>query len=68
MRTISFVLMALGAAVAAEGVAPAEAGVRSEIADVAISVGEMRSAAAIERRRETCWRTNRATGQKFRIC
>jgi len=21
-----------------------------------------------ERRRETCWRTNRQTGQKFRIC
>lgn len=26
------------------------------------------AAGVVERRRETCWRTNRATGQKFRIC
>ena len=33
-----------------------------------LTAGSTGEGAIIERRRETCWRTNRATKQRFRIC
>lgn len=32
------------------------------------TVSDTRATAPVVEKRETCWRTNRSTGQRFRIC
>lgn len=67
MKT-ALVAIALGLVGLAASITPGEAQTRLGLVGASWEVGNAASASTVERRRSTCWRTNRATGQKFRIC
>jgi hypothetical protein len=43
-------------------------GPTAQAASEQAAVSDIRSSAPVVEKRETCWRTNRSTGQRFRIC
>jgi hypothetical protein len=67
MKPIIWTLVTTLAITAGASTIPLASAIAAEAGD-GIRTLSAESQTVDRRRRETCWRTNRSTGQKFRIC